>query len=135
MTIVPKLLWLAVVIQIAMAASNVFLPRILKYKENLQKVSPIIRQMFVTHSVYLVGVVLLFAATTAAFAPDLASGQGLGRFLSASIAIFWLCRMPVQLFYYDASLRRANRIGDVAYTTAALFLCVAYGAAAFAPSF
>lgn len=134
MTIVPKLLWLAAFVQIVMAASNLFLPGILKYKENLEKVSPIIRQMFVTHLAYLVGVVLLFAAITLGFAPQLASGRGLGRFLSAAIAIFWLCRMPVQFFYYDASLRRANRLGDVAYSAAALFLCFAYGAAALTPS-
>jgi hypothetical protein len=131
---VPRLLWLAAGIQILMAASNIFLPGILKYKENLSRVSPIIRQMFLVHSIYLVAVVLLFAMITAGFSSELASGYGLGRFLSAAIAIFWLCRMPVQFFYYDAHLRKSNRLGDFAYSAAAAFLCVAYGAAAFAPS-
>jgi hypothetical protein len=96
-------------------------------------VSPIIRQIFVVHSVYIVGVLLLFAALTLGFASDLASGKGLGRFLAAGIAVFWLFRAPVQLLYYDASLRRTNRLGDIAFTTAAIFLTVAYGAAAFLP--
>jgi hypothetical protein len=133
--VIPKLLWFAVAIQIIMAASNIFLPGILKYKENLSRVSPIVRQMFVVHSFYLVAVVLLFAAITAGFSSELASGSGLGRFLSAAIAIFWLCRMPVQFFYYDANLRKANRLGDFAYSSAAAFLCIAYSAAALAPSF
>ena len=85
------------------------------------------------HSVYIVGVLLLFAALTLGFAPDLASGHGLGRFLAAGIAVFWLFRAPVQLLYYDTSLRRTNRLGDVAFTAAAIFLTVAYGAAAILP--
>ncbi|HEY6269323.1 MAG TPA: hypothetical protein VIX11_13560 [Candidatus Acidoferrum sp.] len=125
-------LWLAGFVQVAIASANLFIPKKLNYRENLSRVAPIIRQVFVVHSVYIVGVVLLFAVVTFGFAPELASGRGLGRFLAASMAIFWLFRTPVQLLYYDASLRRTNRLGDVAFTSAALFLTIAYGAAAFA---
>ncbi len=127
-------LWLAGLIQVAIAFANVFLPKKLNYRGNLSRVAPIIRQVFVVHSVYIVGVVLLFAAVTFGFAGELASGRGLGRFLAAAMALFWLCRAPVQLLYYDASLRRGNRAGDVAFTMAALFLAATYGAAAFAHS-
>jgi len=124
-------LWLAGFVQVAIAFANVFLPKKLNYRDNLSRVSPIIRQVFVVHSVYIVGVVLLFAGVTFGFAGELASGHGLGRFLAAAMALFWLCRAPVQLLYYDASLRRTNRAGDVAFVTAALFLAGTYGAAAF----
>jgi hypothetical protein len=125
-------LWLAGFVQVAMAFANLFIPKKLNYRENLSLVAPIIRQIFVVHSVYIVGVVMLFAVLTFGFAPELASGHGLGRFLAAAMAIFWLFRTPVQLLYYDASLRRTNRLGDVAFTSAALFLTITYGAAAFA---
>jgi amino acid permease len=128
-----SVLWLAGLVQILIAAANFYLPRKLKYQENLERVAPIIRQIFVVHSVYIVGVLLLFAALTFGFAADLASGHGLGRFLAAGICVFWLFRAPVQLLYYDASLRRTNRLGDIAFTAAAIFLTVAYGAAAFLP--
>jgi hypothetical protein len=123
-------LWLAGFVQVAMAFANLFIPRKLNYRENLSRVAPIIRQIFVVHSVYIVGVVLLFAVLTFGFATELASGRGLGRFLAASMAIFWLFRTPVQLLYYDASLRQTNRLGDAAFTSAALFLTITYGAAA-----
>lgn len=126
------LLWLAAFVQVAIASANLFLPAKLKYRENLSRVSPIIRQIFVVHSVYIVGVVLLFAAVTFAFAGELASGLGLGRFLAVAIALFWLFRAPVQLLYYDPALRRENRWGDLAFTSAALFLAAIYGAASFA---
>jgi hypothetical protein len=132
MRVLLQLLWLAGLVQLAIASANFFLPSKLKYRENLSRVSPIIRQIFVVHSVYIVGVVLLFAAVTFSFAGELASGHGLGRFLAASIAVFWLFRAPVQLLYYDATLRRENRWGDIAFTAAALFLTATYGAASFA---
>ena len=125
-------LWLAGFVQIAIACANLFIPKKLNYQENLSRVAPIIRQIFVVHSAYIVGVVLLFAVVTFSFAEELASGRGLGRFLAASIAMLWLCRAPIQLLYYDASLRRTNRAGDVAFTLAALFLTTTYGAAALA---
>lgn len=127
-----QLLWLAGLVQVAIGSANLFLPAKLKYRENLSRVSTIIRQIFVVHSLYIVGVVLLFAAVTFGFAGELASGHGLGRFLAASIAVFWLFRAPVQLLYYDATLRRENRWGDTAFTAAALFLAATYGAASLA---
>lgn len=126
------LLWIAGFVQIVIASVNLFLPAKLKYRENLSRVSPIIRQIFVVHSFYIVGVVLLFALMTFGFAEELASGHGLGRFLAAAIAVFWLFRAPVQLLYYDSTLRKQNRWGDIAFTAGALFLAVAYGAASFA---
>lgn len=128
-----QFLWLAGFVQLAIASANFFLPAKLNYKENLSRVSPIIRQIFVVHSVYIVGVVLLFAALTFGFAGELASGHGLGRFLAASIALFWLARLPLQIFYYDMALRRAFRAGDLAMIIALLFLSAIYGAAALVP--
>ena len=127
-----QLLWIAGFVQVVIASANLFLPAKLHYRENLSRVSPIIRQVFVVHSAYVVGVVLLFAAVTFGFAGDLASGRGLGRFLDAAIAVFWLLRAPVQLLYYDAALRRENRWADLAFTAGVLFLAGTYGAASFA---
>ncbi|PYT70247.1 MAG: hypothetical protein DMG42_19745 [Acidobacteria bacterium] len=126
------LLWIAGFVQVAIASANLFLPAKLNYRENLSRVSPIIRQIFVVHSAYIVGVVLMFAAVTFGFAGDLASGRGLGRFLAGAIAVFWLVRVPVQLLYYDAALRRENRSGDMAFTAGAFLLAATYGAAYFA---
>jgi hypothetical protein len=117
-----QLLRLAGFVQVAIAFANLFHPAKLKYRENLSRVAPIIRQIFVVPSVYIVGVVLLFAAVTFGFAGELASGHGLGRFLAIAIALFSLFRAPVQLLYYDATLCEENRWGDVAFTVGALFL-------------
>jgi amino acid permease len=123
-------LWLAASAQIAIAVANFVLPGKLQYRRNLARVSPIVRQIFVVHSGYIVGILIFFAALTFGFASELSSGRGLGRFLAASLSVFWLCRIPVQLFYYDPAVRRANRLGDVAMTVALVFVACAYVSAA-----
>lgn len=125
-------LWIAGLVQLAIVVGNFVLPKKLKYGENLARVVPIIRQIFIVHSGYIVGIVLFFAALSFGFPGELASGRGLGRFLAASMAVFWICRLPLQLFYYDATLRRANRVGDMAMICALLFLSATYAAAALA---
>ena len=130
MPILITALWIAGFVQLAIALANFVLPRKLNYRENLARLAPMVRQIFIVHSGYIVGIVVLFAAITFGFAPELAGGRGLGRFLAASIAVFWACRVPLQVFYYDSELRRRNRAGDVAITVALLFLVVTYGAAA-----
>jgi len=76
MNLMLPALWAAGGIQLAIAAANVVLPKKLNYRENLSKVSPVVRQIFITHSVYIVGVVLLFAVMTLSFAP---AGRNRGR--------------------------------------------------------
>ena len=123
-------LWIAGLVQLAIVVGNFVIPKKLKYGENLAHVAPIIRQIFLVHSGYIVGIVLFFAAVSFGFPKELAIGRGLGRFLAASMAVFWICRIPLQLFYYDATLRRANRASDVAMILALVFLSLTYAAAA-----
>ena len=54
-------LWAAGMVQLLISAANVFVPRILSYKDNLSKISPIVRQVFIIHSVYVVMVVVGFS--------------------------------------------------------------------------
>jgi hypothetical protein len=130
MLTLQKCLWISAAIQMAMFLANFYLPFKLQYRKNISPLSPLIRQIFITHAAYIAGVVLLFSVITFAFAPELASGHGLGQFLAATLCLFWLIRIPLQLFYYDKSIRRANRPGDIAMTLALIFLAATYGAAA-----
>jgi hypothetical protein len=131
MLTLQKCLWIAAMIQMAMFLANFYLPFKLQYRTNISALAPLIRQIFITHAAYIAGVVLLFSVITFAFAPDLASGHGLGQFLASTLCIFWFIRIPLQLFYYDKPIRRANRLGDIAMTLALIFLVVTYGVAAF----
>lgn len=123
-------LWVAGGLQLLILIANFFLPKRLNCRENLARVSPMVRSVFVVHWIYIVVVLGIFTALCFWFAPELAGASRLGRFLSAFIAAFWLCRVPIQVLYYDAELRRQNRLGDVAFLLAFSYLGVIFGAAA-----
>jgi hypothetical protein len=124
------LMWVAGGVQAAIIVANCYLPGILRYREHLCRLPRILREIFIIHSCYIVGVILVFAAATFCFAAELTSGHGLGRFMAAVMALFWLVRVPLQLFYYDPSVRRSQRFGDVAFTAAVFLLGSTYAMAA-----
>jgi hypothetical protein len=121
MSRIELLLWVAGALQMVIAAANLLLPRILRYRENLARMSPMVREIFLVHSGYIVLVLIAFGTISLVFAPDLAGGSRLGRFLSAFLAVFWLLRLPVQLAY-DPAVRRKYRPFDVAFLVALLYL-------------
>lgn len=123
-------IWIAGVIQLSIAAANIWVPGILHYGENLAKVSSIVRQVFIVHAIYMVMVLLAFSALCFFFAPELAGGTPFGRFLSAFLAVFWLLRVALQLFFYDPEIRAKYRLGDVAYTLAVTYLGLVFAVAA-----
>jgi hypothetical protein len=123
-------LWAAGAVQLVILAANFFLPKKLRCRENLSRVSPMIRSVFVVHWIYIALVLGIFSALSFWFAPDLAGASRLGRFLSATIAVFWLLRVPIQLFAYDPELRRQNRLGDIIFLAAFSYLGIVFGVAA-----
>jgi hypothetical protein len=130
--LLPLSSWIQVagVVQLAIGLANLPLARRLQYRKNLAGASSIVRQVFYVHAVYIVLVVLGFAALSLLFPAELAGGQPLGRFLSGFLAVFWLLRVPIQLLYYPTEIRRQNRLADVVFTVAFAFLAVVFGLAA-----
>jgi hypothetical protein len=130
MNAMVPIVWVAGGIQLAIAIANFWVPGVLHYRENLEKVSPMVRQVFVVHSIYMVLVLLGFSALCFFFAPELTSGAPLGRSLSAFLAVFWVLRVVLQFLYYDPEVRAKYRLGDVAYTLAVSSLGATFAVAA-----
>jgi hypothetical protein len=130
--LLPLSAWIQVAgaVQLAIGLANLPLASRLQYRKNLAGASAIVREVFYVHAAYIVLVVLGFAALALFFPDELVSGRPLGRFLSAFLAIFWLLRVPIQLFYYPIEIRRQNRLADVIFTVAFAFLAVVFGLAA-----
>ena len=126
-------LWVAGTIQMAIVLANAVLPAKLNVHEGMAGVPLFLRQVFVVHWVYIVLTVSLFSLVCFFFARDLAGGSRLGRFMCVAMGVFWGLRLPLQLFYYDAELRRRNRVLDLAYVLALVALIAIFGAAALVP--
>ena len=127
------LIWMAGGIHAAIVAVNFFLPGKLQVSRNLASVPNFLRQVFYVHWFYIVLIVALFAALCFGFAPELAGGSALGRFLSGFIAGFWVLRTVLQWFVYDRQVRRENRWLDRAYSLALLVLAGTFSLAAVHP--
>jgi hypothetical protein len=128
-----RLIRMAGGIHLAIVGANFSLPRRLRVQRNLAPVPNFLRQVFYVHWLYIVLIVALFAALCFGFAPELAGGSTLGRFLSAFIAGFWLLRMILQWLFYDRQVRRDNTWLDAAYSLALVTLTGVFSFAAFRP--
>lgn len=125
-----KLIWGAGLVHVGIVLANIPLPRRLQVRERLAGVPRFLRQIFYVHWVYIVIVVGLFSALCFGFAPELAGGSRLGRFLSGFMAGFWLLRIALQTLYYDRETRRENRWLDALYVASLVLLVGIFGAAA-----
>jgi hypothetical protein len=123
-------LWLAGAVQLVILLANIPLPKKLRCRENLARVSPMIRAVFIVHWAYIVLVLGIFTALCFGFASDLVGGSRLGRFLSTCMAIFWLARVPIQLFFYDPETRRRHRVADLSFLACFSYLGVVFAAPA-----
>jgi hypothetical protein len=122
---------LAGVLQLITAAANFFLPTKLHYRENLARVSPIIRQIFIVHSIYIVIVLIGFGLICLLFTHDLCGASALGTFLSGFLALFWGLRTVLQIIYYDDTVKKEHPIGAWFFAFVFFYLAVVFTAATF----
>ena len=115
-------IWAAGAVHLGIVAGNIPVHKKLDVRTHLERLPPMLRQVFLVHWFYILVVLLLFAGLCFCFAPELAGASPLGRFLSGALAVFWLLRLGIQFFYYDAAMRRANRTADVGFALALVFL-------------
>jgi hypothetical protein len=77
-------------------------PRVLDWRKNLAALHPFLRRLFWVYGSFIVLVIVCFGALTLGYAEELASGAAFPRAVCAIIAIFWLARLAVQFFVFDA---------------------------------
>jgi hypothetical protein len=126
-------LWLAGTIQITVILANAVLPAKLDVRAGVASLPRFLRQVFVIHWIYVVLIVFLFSLLCFLFPRELAGGSALGRFLTVVMALFWLLRFLLQLFYYDPELRRRERVLDLMYLLGLFVLIAIFSVAAIRP--
>jgi hypothetical protein len=124
------LIWLAGSIQAAVVISNFAIPGMLHVRQGMSPVPKFLRQVFYVHWFYIVFILAFFSALCFGFASELAGATPLGRFVSAVLAAFWLLRIALQWFYYDAETRRLHRALDILYSVSLVALVMIFGSAA-----
>lgn len=119
------LLKLAAAGQLCVAVLNLFLIRLLHWREDLAKLPLLIREVFQIHVWFISITVATFAVMTWRFAGEM-NTQPACRWLAGAIGIFWVIRTLLQVAYYSSSHWRGNPTRTLVH----FILLIAYGGAA-----
>ena len=102
-------------LQIALALAHLAFPRRFRWAEELARLSPLNRQMFHVHTLFI-GVVLVMIGGLSLLAPGaLLEPTALSRLVLVGFAGFWGLRLYCQWFVYDSRLWRGNRFNTIVH--------------------
>ncbi|HVR38912.1 MAG TPA: hypothetical protein VMU84_07430 [Thermoanaerobaculia bacterium] len=128
-----NLIFLAGLVQLAIALSSLAIPYVLGWREELRALRPLTRSVFWTYAGYTFGIHLWFAAVSIVAPGALAAGGILATFITGFIALYWAVRVVAQFTWYDRSVagdRLLFRFAEVAYVLAFAALAIIYGTVA-----
>lgn len=95
-------LYAGAVLQAGILIASALAPKALNWREHLEKLPPLLRQMFWVYGAFIVLCIVAFALLTGWHAPTLAEGSPLARGFCGFVAVFWGLRLIVQWFVFDA---------------------------------
>lgn len=116
---------------IVLALSHSLFPRYFSWRQELNSLSMINRQMFYVHSFFIAFVVLLMGLLCVTSSQELLS-TSFGKRISLCLAIFWIGRLLVQFFGYSPKLWKGKMFETSmhvllsvfwTYLTVVFFLC------------
>ncbi|MFN2621507.1 MAG: hypothetical protein ABR611_01565 [Chthoniobacterales bacterium] len=90
-------------------------PRMLDWRTNLAALHPFLRRLFWVYGGFIVLIIISFGALTLFKADELSAAGPLARSVCTMIAIFWLARLAVQFFVFDARLFLTTAFRRVGY--------------------
>jgi len=89
---------------------NVFVPRHLGWREDLERVSLVNRQIFEVHAIFLALILAMFSVLLLSSGEALLQPTRLSRLVLGGLTIFWGLRLLFQWFYYSPATWRGNRL-------------------------
>lgn len=118
------LLRAAAAAQLGVAAVNLSTVRLLKWHEPLERMPPLMREVFWVHTWFVSVVLAIFAVMTWRFGSEMAGGANAAcAWLAAAIGIVWGLRTAIQVAYYSPAHWR----GNTGRTIIHIVLFVVYG--------
>jgi len=118
------LLQTAAATQLLIAVLNLFLVPLLHWKEDLERMPLLLREVFHVHAWFISVTLTIFGVMTWRFASEMASGtEPVFRWLAAGIGIFWAIRTVLQVGYYSSNHWRGKRGRTIVH----VLLLVVYG--------
>lgn len=94
---------------IILGFSHAFFGPRLQWKEELARISLLNRQIFYVHTFFIALIVVMLGVLACFYTKELLAPSRLARVVLSGIVLFWSCRLWIQFFVYDASLRKGHR--------------------------
>jgi len=127
------LIFLGGILHFGILLASATAPRVLNWRHSLAQLDPLSQQVIWVHGAFLVLVIIGFGAVSVGLADQLASGSILARAVCAFIGLFWLARLAIQFFVFDAKPHLRNLLLKIGYhglTFVFVYHAVVYSAAA-----
>lgn len=131
------LILLGGILHFGILIASASVPKVLDWKASLDKLDCLSRQLVWAHGVFIVLVIIGFGVLSILFASDLATGSPLARGVCFFIALFWVARLAVQFFVFDAKPYLKTPFLKAGYhglTVVFIYHAVIYSVAAFWPA-
>src|SRR5206468_3339967 len=121
------------VLQLSLLLASALMPFVLNWWSELRKLGRFTQQVIWVHGLFIVLVIFGLGAASILLAESLTAGTPLARALCGFIALFWLARLGIQLFFYDAEPHLTHwlfKLGYHSLTGIFTYLAIVFGAAA-----
>jgi hypothetical protein len=118
------------VIQLGILLASFLVPRVLDWRKSLAGLPKLSRDLIWVHGAFIVLVIVSFGLLSLVEASELAAGTSLARAVCGLIGFFWLARLAVQFFVFDAGPFLTGpllRLGYYGLTVAFIYLAGIYG--------
>jgi hypothetical protein len=115
---------------VILGIASFWIPKALGWREKLAGLTPLMRELWWTYSIYVWGSHVFFAVLTLGFGDWLTSRSGPATAMSAFMLLWWSVRLWLQFFGFDLreiADRRANRIAKHLLTLLFTGLVVLFG--------
>ena len=103
-THLAELLRFVAALQLGLAVLSFFLPRLMNWKDDIARMSPLVRDVFKIHSWFISITLVIWGVLTWRFGDEMAHAPTtMSRWLCAAIGLFWGIRCVLQWTHYDSS--------------------------------
>ncbi len=102
-TFLQQLIFICGLLHVALSIGSSVIPRVLQWNSALEKVQPLIRQMFWTYAAYILVINLCFGLVSIWGTAELTDHSFLAKCITLFISLYWLTRIGIQFFYFDTS--------------------------------
>ncbi len=99
---------------VALGIASLWIPKALGWREKLAGLSPLMRELWWTYSIYVWGSHVFFAVLALGFGDWLMGGSGAAMAMCAFMLLWWAVRLWLQFFGFDLSEIEGSAVNRVA---------------------